>query len=74
MERLHSVREENSDQSFLLKMPAFITLKRGREEEPADEVFISMPEKRRTTMRDLESQLNQLSLNGSAEVKTKRIR
>ena len=55
-------------------MPAFIALKRGHEEQPADEVYITMPEKRRSTMRDLETCLNQLDLNSNAETKTKRIR
>ena len=67
-------KEQNNDHNIFWNMPAFITLKRGYEEQPADEVYISMPEKRRTTMRDVEMCLNQLDLNSNNETKTKRIR
>ena len=36
-------------------MPGVIALKRSRSAEPQEDVFISMPEKRVATLRDLDS-------------------
>lgn len=56
------------------EMPGVIALKRSRSAEPQEDVFISMPEKRVATLRDIEDHLDQLDLDSTQINKEKRFK
>ena len=55
------------------EMPGVIALKRSRSAEPQEDVFISMPEKRVATLRDIEDHLDQLHRSTKKKDLSKRL-